>query len=272
MTTVSADPPPAATGSIAVLRQGSLAVLEVRNARRRNAISSAMWESIATAAAELRADSGMRALLVRGEGAAVFSAGADISEFERIRGDDEQAAAYDRLVEETVRAIETLPFPTVAMLRGPCFGAAMSVAAVCDFRVCDETSSFALPAVRLGLGYDVAGIHRLLRLVGLPAAKEILLTGRPINANRAKEIGFVHSIVHEPGRLEAVVHEFLEALAANAPLALSAMKTTLHRLAETDVALFADCQALLSSCNRSADYREGVAAFREKRKPHFRGA
>ena len=148
----------------------------------------------------------------------------------------------------------------------------MSVAMACDFRLCDETAKFSLPAVRHGLGYNVSGISRVVRLVGMTGAKEILLTGQPIKAQRAKEIGLVNELVKRPLRLEEEVWAFAEMLKKNAPLAVAAIKSTLGRLAEIDANEYVDCQQLLSACNASADYKEGLAAFREKRPPRFLGS
>ncbi len=264
---------PAAVGTVALIREPGdpVAILEIRNARRRNAISSAMWSGMVRIAQEVAADpKDLRVLMVRGEGTVAFSAGADISEFDKIRHDNKASRDYDTLVEEACRALETLPVPTIAVLRGPCMGGALSVAGSCDFRICETTAVFALPAVRLGLGYDVAGIHRVLRLVGFAAAKEILLSGNTIDAARAKEVGLVHR-VSEPADLDATARAFAEGLARNAPLPIAAMKKTLDRLTEIDVASYDDCQKLLTACNDSADYQEGRDAFREKRQPRFRG-
>jgi enoyl-CoA hydratase len=262
-----------AEGRIALERvRPGIAVVEIQNARRRNAVSGAMWTEFGAVLDSLQQDpAGVRVVIVQGEGEHAFSAGADITEFERLRGSVEAARSYDELVERVVRKLETIEFLTIAMIRGPCLGAGLSIALACDLRFCDSTASFALPAVRIGLGYDVAGIHRLLRIVGYAGAKEILLTGRTFDAGRAKELRLVHGVALMPDQLAAETSTIADTLAADAPLSVKAMKRTLDRLAAIDPNNYDDCQQLLSACNTSADYKEGILAFREKRTPRFTG-
>ncbi|MCC6891013.1 MAG: enoyl-CoA hydratase/isomerase family protein [Hyphomicrobiales bacterium] len=260
-------------GSISLERvRPGVAVLEIRNARRRNAVSAAMWGEFIARLELLQSDpAGVRVLIVRGEGQEAFSAGADIGEFTRLRGNAEHAAAYDKAVERAVRSLETVDVLTMAMIRGACLGAGLSIALACDIRLCDRTAFFGLPAVRIGLGYDVAGIHRLLRIVGYASAKDILLTGRTFDAARASELGLVHGVALPPEQLAPETNAIADKLAANAPLAVAAMKQTLDRLTAIDADGYQDCQRLLSACNTSADYREGIRAFHEKRAPRFLG-
>lgn len=250
--------------------EGTLCTLRLRNDDRRNAISADMWVRIGEIAEQLAAREDLRVLVVRGWGGEYFSAGADISEFDSVR-DAGGTDSYDALVEESCRRIEQLPFPTVAAIHGYCIGAGLSLAASCDLRYCDREARFAVPAARLGLGYDYHGIERFVALVGVAATREILYRASRIDAARALAIGLVHAVL--PAReldthVEAVVAELL----ANAPLTLRAVKACTREMlrpaAERDTAR---CEELVRRCNESDDYREGRAAFREKRQPLFRG-
>ena len=118
-------------------------------------------------------------MIVRGEGRQAFSGGADISGFAEARSGTANARAYDDLVEDACLAIEAMRCPSIALIHGPCVGAGASVAASCDMRIASAGSFFAVPAARLGLGYDPRGIKRFLRVFGQGATGEILFTGRP---------------------------------------------------------------------------------------------
>lgn len=256
---------------IDVQDQDDLVTLSLANPARNNAVSMAMWEQLLALADGLAERDGLRLVIVRGAGDKAFSAGADISEFDQHRGDAQGIRAYDRLVESTCRRLEALPVPTLAMIHGYCIGAGLSLAGACDLRLCDRDASFALPAARLGLGYDFSGIERLVRLVGDAMAREILFTGSRIAAPRAQAMGLVHEVC---GTLELAerVASLSERIRGNAPLTIRAFKTCLDEIRrpadERDVAR---CEALIDACNASADYREGRSAFAGRREPVFKG-
>ncbi|MDZ7839847.1 MAG: enoyl-CoA hydratase [Gammaproteobacteria bacterium] len=256
---------------ITVQDQGDLATLILDNPARNNAISVGMWDRLLQLADDLAARDGLRLIIFRGAGERAFSAGADISEFDQQRGDAEAVRAYDRLVESACRRVEALPVPTLAMIHGYCIGAGLSLAGACDLRLCDREASFALPAARLGLGYDFSGIERLVRLVGDAMAREILFTGARMPAARAQAMGLVHEVC-EPADLAGRVEALAERIRGNAPLTLRAFKACLGEIrrppGERDVAR---CEALIEQCNASDDYREGRKAFAERRDPEFRG-
>lgn len=256
---------------ITVQDQGDLVTLSLDNPARNNAISVGMWQRLLAHADELAVRDGLRVVIVRGAGQRAFSAGADISEFDKRRDDAEAIRGYDRLVESACRRVETLPVPTVAMIHGYCIGAGLSLAGACDMRLCDRDASFALPAARLGLGYDFSGIERLVRLVGDAMAREILFTGSRLPAARAQAMGLVHEVC-EPGELAGRVEALAGRIRANAPLTLRAFKACLGEIrrppGERDVAR---CEALIDACNASDDYSEGRKAFAERREPVFKG-
>jgi len=256
---------------IAVQDQGDLVTLSLDNPARNNAISVGMWERLVTLVDELAARDGLRLIRFRGAGERAFSAGADISEFDQQRGDAEAVRAYDRLVESACRRVEALPVPTIAMVHGYCIGAGLSLAGACDLRLCDRDASFALPAARLGLGYDLSGIERLVRLVGDAMAREILFTGSRLPAARAQTMGLVHDVC-ERAELAARVEALAGRIRANAPLTLRAFKACLGEIrrppGERDAAR---CEALIDACNASDDYLEGRRAFAERREPVFKG-
>lgn len=258
-------------GTIDLSFRDDCAVAEIRvnNPHARNAISTGMWLQLTEVAERISSDSRIRAVLVRGS-PDIFSAGADIADFEEARSDPARAKRYDGIVEQSCRAIEALPQPTVALIEGPCFGAGASLAAACDLRVATPTSKFAVPAAKLGLGYDSNGVRRFLRAFGAPATTQLLLTADPITAQRAHTLGAVHVLV-EANDAEGAATSLLARLCANAPLTMKAAKLALHALTSRDDGLLDDANAVAGLADASADYREGRSAFLEKRKPVFRG-
>lgn len=254
------------TGTVDLLRDGRLAEIVLRHPERRNAISAGMWRRIAEiATGDELAD--VACVVIRGEGGC-FSAGADITGFETGRGLD-TAGAYDDLVESTVRHIEALPMPVLAAIAGPCIGAGASLACGCDLRLAEQSAFFAVPAARLGLGYDPRGISRFRRIFGDTASRQIIFTADRMPASRACDLGAVSAIVAD-GTVRDEAYAMASRIAANAPLTIRAAKIAIRDMIDectpSDEAL-----ASAQRADRSADYAEGRAAFAEKRLARFRG-
>lgn len=256
-------------GDIAITVSEGLAILRLRNPERRNAISASMWQSIQDFAEAAPGRNDVRVILIRGDGDVAFSAGADIAGFEEARSGTANARGYDDLVEYTCRAIEAAPQPTIALIKGACMGAGASLAASCDLRIASQNAFFAVPAGRLGLGYDPRGIKRMLRVYGA-LTPEILFTAQRIPATRAHQLGTVHAIAPED-QVDALAESFARTIAANAPLTLKAAKAAIRALVLNDAALLAEAERLGAKADASSDYAEGRAAFVQKRQPKFTG-
>ncbi|MEA2935696.1 MAG: hypothetical protein QOD74_2342, partial [Variibacter sp.] len=167
-----------------------LAIVTINRPTLRNSMTLAMWRDMAVIFAELSATSEVRGIILTGAGAD-FSTGADISEFDSVRSDAQQAAAYEVAVDACSGAIEAARQPTIAALSGYCLGGGCHLSMACDFRVADQTAKIGIPAARLSIVYGVRSTQRLLAIVGLPAAKRILFSGERIDAAEAFRIGFV---------------------------------------------------------------------------------
>ena len=241
------------------------------NPARRNAINRAMWRGVVEAMAGFDADREVRCVAFRGAGTEAFASGADISEFGKIRAQGSDVAGYDGLLDAVLHAIQDSRKPSLAMIHGFCMGGGLEVALACDLRYCGNSAQFAIPAARLGLGYNVEGHKRLLETVGHARAREIMFLGRKYSAAEAGPMGLVHA-VYPDAELGAAVDKVLGALIDNAPLAIANSKTIIEEFVKAagtpDVARM---QAAIDRCAASADYREGRTAFMEKRKPGFRG-
>jgi enoyl-CoA hydratase/carnithine racemase len=239
---------------------------------RRNAINGAMWRGIAPAMKQFDADPEVRCVAFRGAGSAAFSAGADVSEFEKTRSSTEAVDGYDDLLDQVLHAIQGSLKPSVAMICGYCLGGGVEIALACDLRYCSASSQFGVPAARLGLAYNVEGHKRLLETVGHARAREIMFLGRRYKADEALAMGLVHRVLPDSS-LEAFVTEVLQTLAENAPLSIANTKTILEEYVKSSgTPDAARMRAAIERCARSADYEEGRRAFMEKRKPRFKGS
>jgi enoyl-CoA hydratase len=262
---------PMSEGRLQVEKRGAVGWLVFDQPARRNAINAAMWRGIPEAIARMESDPEVRCVALRGAGTEAFAAGADISEFEKLRSGRAAVAEYDGLVEGALHAIQDARKPSVAMIYGYCMGGGLEIALACDLRYCGESAQFAIPAARLGIAYNVEGHKRLLETVGHARAREIMFLGRRYGAEDASSIGLVHA-VHPDTELEAFVGEVLETLCRNAPLSIANSKTIIEEYVKSSGAPdAARMKAAVERCQTSEDYAEGRRAYMEKRKPRFQG-
>jgi enoyl-CoA hydratase len=208
----------------------------------------------------LSGDPAPRVLVVTGEGRA-FCAGFHLGELDGT--DDPQ------LFETMVDALEALPLPTVARLNGSVYGGATDLALACDFRVGVQGMELRMPAARLGLHYYPSGLRRYVSRLGVAAAKRLFLLAESVQAEELRALGYLDALV-APDALDAEVARLTAALAANAPLAVRGMKRSLDEIARGGFDLGA-IRAREAACAASADLREGIAAFAERRAPKFSG-
>ncbi len=241
------------------------------NPERHNAVSMEMWQAVERILTDFIADDAVRVVVVTGAGGKAFVSGADISKFESERASEEAVAAYQAQTARTYDLLADCPKPTIAMIQGHCIGGGTALAVCCDIRVCGETAGFGVPAAKLGLGYPLSGIRRLVDLVGPAFAKEIFFTARRFTAEEARIMGLVNRVVPNE-KLEETVLDTAKAIAGNAPLTVGSVKTIVREaLKDRGMADEAMCDRLVKACFASSDYIEGRRAFMEKRPPRFTG-
>lgn len=265
------SPVAAATDRILAAAAEGIGWLTFNNPDKRNAISLDMWRGVAGALDAFAADDGVRVVVMRGAGGKAFVSGADISQFEDQRGNAEQAAAYEAIADRGKAALDGFAKPLIAMIEGFCIGGGVRVALSADLRIAADTAIFAIPASRLGLGYSYESLKRLVDLIGPAAAKDLLFTARRIGAAEALTMGLINRVV-PAATLDAEARRLAAGIAANAPLTARSAKFGVDQtvLPESARDLAAHAR-MLAACFNSADYAEGRAAFREKRKPTFTG-
>lgn len=251
-------------------RDGDIGFIIASNPARMNAFTAAMWEAVPRLIASAEADEAIRVIVLRGAGTRAFSAGADISEFDRARSGG-ATAAYDELNDAAFRALSTCSKPILAMIHGFCLGGGLAVALCADIRIADEAAEFAIPAAKLGLGYNPRWVRPLLAAVRPAHAKELLFTARRFKVAEALSMGLVNTVV-TTGELEQKTRALAGEIAANAPLTVRAAKRTIDELTRNpQTPDLAALDAAVAACFDSEDYAEGRLAFMEKRKPRFKG-
>jgi enoyl-CoA hydratase/carnithine racemase len=254
---------------ILVSRDGAIATVALNNPERLNALNKAMWARLGEVMRKLSADEQLRCIVMRGAGEKAFAAGADIAEFAGERANAKQAKSYGNLIHETMQAVARSRHPTVAMIRGACVGGGLEIAAMCDLRVCGQSSRFGIPVNKLGLTMAYGELMGLLALVGRAVTLEILLEGRVFDADEAYRKGLVNRVVPDD-KVEEEAYATARRIAEGAPLVNRWHKQFIERLAvraqikpeEWDEGF---------ACFDTQDYREGVDAFLNKRKPRFEG-
>ncbi|PKO35313.1 MAG: enoyl-CoA hydratase [Betaproteobacteria bacterium HGW-Betaproteobacteria-7] len=253
---------------IHLLIDGEIATLLLDNPGKLNAINLAMWQQLAGHMAAISADSGVRCVVIRGAGNEAFAAGGDLEEFVNGRATLEQALHYHGQVAAALNAIADCPHPTVALIRGACIGGGLEIAGVCDLRICGVGARFGAPINKLGFSMYPGEMEGLLKLAGPAVMKEILLEGRILTATEAYEKGLVTRVVPD-AQVEDEAYASARRIAAGAPLVAGWHKQWIRRL-QSGKPLNDEEKAASFAFLDTEDYKEGLSAFLEKRKPVFK--
>ncbi|WP_156324368.1 enoyl-CoA hydratase-related protein [Bacillus sp. FJAT-27251] len=248
--------------------ENEIGTIYINRPEKRNALTYGMWEDLAQLVDECNQRRDIKVIVFRSTTEKAFSAGADIGEFKTIRYTAEGAEKYNEatmILEHKIAASEK---PSIAMISGFCVGGGCEIAVACDFRFSDHTGRFGITPAKLGLIYNTPGTKNLVELVGPSHAKDILFTGRIIEAEEALAMGLVNRII-QSSRLEAETYSFARLICQNAQMAVRGSKTIINAVLQGEIADSRETAELVLNSFISEDYREGVNAFLEKRKPNF---
>jgi enoyl-CoA hydratase/carnithine racemase len=259
----------AAADILAPAPSRGIATITFNRPGKRNAISLAMWKELTGLITDLGARDDVRVIVLTGAGGH-FSAGADISEFSRVRSGAESGRVYEAINAAATLALRDCPKTTIAAVSGYGMGGGCALALACDFRVGDASTRMGIPAARLGVVYGELDTALLYRQLGLANAKRVLYTGQAFPAEDCAGMGLLDIIGSQSALAAAMA--LAEQVAANAPLSLTGAKLILESLANgTTAARRAEIEAIIDRSMNSRDVREGASAFLAKRKPAFTG-
>lgn len=254
------------------LREPPIGWLIINRPAARNALNTDVWRLLAEEVYHLSQTPDIRVIVIRGAGNEAFISGADVSEFPALRADAKTTSRYDQLANDALQALKNAPQPVLAMINGLCYGGGVLLSLTCDLRLAADSARFAVPAARLGLAYPMErGVERLVAIVGPTLAADILLSGRVLDAEEALNAGMINR-VYASDELENEVRKYALKMAELAPLSLAAHKLEIQQaISSAENRDLAKVNEAIRRCLDSEDYKEGIAAFLEKRKPRFTG-
>ncbi|CAB4906986.1 unannotated protein [freshwater metagenome] len=244
-------------------RRDSILILRMNRPDRRNAVSQGVWLGLPDLVARINAMDDLRLVVLTSSTPGMFSSGADLVEFKEVGFDVEWSISNQRAVGAALQALAECVHPTLAAIDGPTIGAGAALAIVCDFRIATPGSIFAIPPAKLGIVYPQFATVALVALVGERHARSLLLTARTIAADEAAQMGLIDRIVPD---LESGVTAVAADFSSTSPTAVRLLKQSIRRAVNDPTALSDD---LVRAAVTSADFREGVHAFIERRPPGF---
>jgi enoyl-CoA hydratase len=248
--------------------ENGIAKIVVNRPEKRNALNIAVRRRLIEILETVKEDEAIRVLIVTGAGEEAFIAGGDLNELKDFNAI--QVLKYlDTYSQKLYTKFEQLPIPTIALIKGYCLGGGCELAMACDIRIASPGAKLGLPELRHGVIPGGGGTQRLVRLVGLGRAKEIVLTGSIVDAKEAERIGLINKVVPK-NRIEKYVETLANKILSQGPIAVKLAKAALNVSMQGSLDIGMRIEALSEAvCYSTRDKKEGLYAFLEKRKPHF---
>jgi enoyl-CoA hydratase/carnithine racemase len=252
--------------SLRLERDGPIARLLIDRPDRRNAMTQTMWEQLPSLVGEAMSDDAVRVLILASATAGLFCAGADINEFATCSGDADWRVANQAAIRSSQYALAFAEKPVIAAIDGDCVGGGCGLAIACDLRIASPTARLGITPAKLGIVYSLFDTKLLVDLVGPARAKRILFTGALHDADEALAIGLIDQIATDP---LTAADSLARTIAANAQHSVRSSKAIIRRILDGQADDDATTLALFRDAFPLPDFAEGVAAFREKRRPDF---
>ena len=260
------------TSDILLEQRDGVATVTFNRPERRNAITYEGWQLLSRIAEETASDDGVRVVVFTGEGELAFSAGADIADFDRYRHDASSAKEYAAAFDGALDTVESIPKPTISLIRGFCIGGGCELSMATDMRIAAAGSRFAIPVAKLNILIGYKEMRRLVRLVGPGHANYILMSGRQLDAEEAVRIGLVDRLVPDD-EIDEYVYGLAKEMVPLAPLSQRRHKEIMQIVMDNPGLedLTPEQEDLPFANFDSADFVEGRRAFLERRSPRFEG-
>lgn len=249
-------------------KRGEIGVMVLNRPSKLNALNTDVWTGIKRITDQVADDTNIKVMVVKGVTSAAFSAGADISEFSKIHATEESMKASEAITRAAFDGVADLVKPIIAMVSGYCFGGGCALALACDVRYADRSAKFRIPPARLGVAYTLRETKRLVDLVGPSKAKEMLMGAKVIEAEEALACGLATRLF-DASELEAETFDFADSLCGLSQFTIRAVKTIIAEISAGATDENAVSRKLRADAFAGPDYKEGRAAFLEKRQPRF---
>ena len=256
------------TNSIHVDINPPFAEIIFNKPERRNALSADMWEAIPSLVDEANLHSNVKVIIIHGGNAGAFAAGADISEFESMYSSVKSSIKFSTIVSAALDAIENSKKPTIAAIDGACVGGGVSIAMACDLRIASEDSKLGVTPSRLGIVYPVGDTRRLIEIVGLSVAKELLLTGQIFSAKDAHCMRLINRLAPKNQAIQKA-YELANQISSVSQWSTQATKVMIKGVKNGWNDSTKEAQDLFLDGFTNEDFEEGYKAFLEKRSPRF---
>jgi enoyl-CoA hydratase/carnithine racemase len=249
--------------------QDGIGRITLNRPQARNALTFAMYERLAEICNLANRDDSMRVLIITGQGDKAFASGTDINQFRAFKT-PQDALAYESRIDRILSALEQCRVPTIAAIAGACTGGGAGIAACCDLRIATRDARIGFPIARtLGNCLSMSSLRRVTALVGPARVKELVFLAKLVSGDEALTLGLVHEVVADAAVLQRRAGEVAQVIAGHAPLTLRATKEALRRIQQHGTPV--EAEDLILACYMSNDFREGMDAFLNKRKPAWSG-
>jgi enoyl-CoA hydratase len=252
-----------------VEKEGDIAQLVINRTSKRNALSLDMWERIPEFFASIEQDNAIQVAIIRGVDDSAFASGVDIEEFSRIASSEELGWQLMDAVHAAEQSIAGCWKPVIAMIQGHCVGGGMELALACDLRFASRSSRFSVPPAKLGLVYSLASTRRLVELVGIGNARDLLFSARSFGADEAAKLGLVERLF-DASEINGETLAYARSISQRSQYSVRASKKIITAISRGELEPNQEIQRLRGTAFREKDLVEGMRAFFEKRAPNFK--
>lgn len=256
------------SNELLVEKNGSIATLLINRPEKKNSFSLAMFKRLGQILDELESDDTVKVLIVKGVDETAFSSGADISEFLENRFSAQIAKEYNDATLASIEKLYRFPKPTIALIKTLAIGGGLEIANSCDFRFATTGSKLGITAANIGIVYNLTSTKRLVNLVGSSKAKELLYTAKLISPEEGKEIGLI-DYIYSMEEIDSACLAFAEQITRKSSVSNNGIKQVIQSIIDGENEETPAIEQLILDSFSSADYKEGIQAFLDKRKPNF---